>query len=1021
MGALLDGQLVPGFSRAAGPLGLASATIYLPSRRAARALAATIADRMGTTAFLPRIRALGALEEDGLADIGLPEEDLAADQPPAIDPLRRRMILTRLILAWSQSVRHALVAVEPDGRREVAEHEAFLVATTAADAWHLAGELGTLLDELIIEDVPWARIEPMGTEAFDRYWAVTLDFLDIAVTQWPAILAGQGRVDPAALQARLIDAEIARLKRPGHHPGPVIVAGATGSNAATARLMAAIARLPQGAVVLPGLDQGLDDVGWEAIDGTGFQAGSAAGHPQAGFRRLLPALGVAREAVVALGAVPSSIQPRNRLVSEALRPADTTDTWQALAADPASLAAELALDGVAVIEAADEREEALALALALRETLEGPGTAILVTPDRTLARRVKEELTRWDIVIDDSGGELLGQTGAGALARLALEAARSDLAAVPVLALLNHPAVRLGRPRSEVGRLTRLIELAILRTTLPDGALLDPTGAVDRARKLVAGEHPPRALRGTPPERLDAAEALLEDLLAALEPLRRAARPLPDWVAAHDDTVTALTGTEAGATALGGPDGRALLDLFDALTEAADPAIGLDGLDYAALFDRIAAEVPVRGPERSHPRLKILGLIEARLLSADRILLGGLDETVWPPQVRTNAFLNRPMRATLGLTPPERRIGQTAHDFTMAMGQPEVIISRARKRGGAPTVPSRFLQRLAALTGDAWRTCQIRGERYLGLARALDRPRQFLTLPRPCPKPPVELRPTALSVTRVETLRRDPYAVYADRVLHLRPLDPIGTPVGPREWGTVFHGVLAGFTAAHPRGPLPAEAEAELLALTEAAFAPFMVDPGFRAFMAPRLAGWARGFVAWEQERRATIAGIAVEAEGKWDLTLRDGSAFTLTAHADRLETSRIGAVSIIDFKTGRVPSKREVQVGFAPQLTLEAALAAKGGFAVLGTEAHVAEAFYVGFGSDGTLAVTRLEWKDRSLPDVVEEHLTGLAALLSDFRRPEMGYLARPYPQFEARHSDYDHLSRVKEWSMVGGDGGEP
>ena len=1012
---------MPGFGREAGPLGLAGATIYLPSRRAARALAATIAGHVGTTSFLPRIRALGALEEDGLADLELLEGELLADQPAAIDPLERRMILTRLILAWSESVRHALVAVEPDGRREVAEHENFLVATTAADAWHLAGELAALLDELIIEDVPWTRIAPLGTDSFDRYWAVTLDFLNIAVTQWPAILTDRGRIDPAALQARLIDREIARLAHADHHPGPLIVAGATGSNAATARLMAAIAKLPQGAVVLPGLDQALDASGWEAIDGTGFDAGSAASHAQAGFRRLLPALGVTRGEVVALGVAPARLAPRNRLVSEALRPADTTDAWQALVADPAGLAAAAALDGVAVIEAADEREEAFALALALRETLEGPGTAILVTPDRTLARRVKEELARWDIVIDDSGGESLGQTPAGALARLALEAAQSDLAPVPVLALLNHPAVRLGRAREQVGRLTRLIEVALLRTTLPAGALLDPPSAMAAARALVAGPHPPRAVRHATPERLDDAEALLEDLLAALEPLRRPARPLPDWVAAHDEAVAALTATEAGDTALGGPNGRSLLTLFDALGEAADPAIGLDGAGYAALFDSIAAEAAVRGPERSHPRLKILGLIEARLLWADRILMGGLDETVWPPQVRTNAFLNRPMRATLGLTPPERRIGQTAHDFTIGMGHPEVIISRAAKRGGAPTVPSRFLQRLAALTGEAWEPCRARGTRYLDLARALDRPARTITLKRPNPKPPVELRPTKLSVTRVETLRRDPYAVYADRILRLHPLDPVGAPIGPRHWGTIFHDVLAATTLAHPAGPLPDDAEAVLLDRVAEAFAPLMDEPGFRAFMAPRVIGWARGFVAWERERRAGLASVAVEAEGAWDLTLRDGSAFTLTAHADRIETDRTGAVSIIDFKTGRVPTKREVQVGFAPQLTLEAALARKGGFPALGSEAHVGEAFYVGFGNDAALSVTRLEWKDRSLPDVVDEHLTGLAALLSDFRQPTMGYLARPYPQFEARHSDYDHLSRVKEWSAVGGDGSEP
>ncbi|MCW6506859.1 double-strand break repair protein AddB [Hyphomicrobiales bacterium BP6-180914] len=1018
----MDGRLVPGFSRDLGPLGMVDATIYLPTRRSARALAATIASRIGTAAFLPRIRALGALDDDnGLFDDLALGEGLQVEIPKAIEPLARRMILTRLILRWSESVRHALVSVGPDGRRETQEHEAFLVATTAADAWHLSGELAALLDELTIEDVSWAAMKPLGTEAFDRYWAVTLDFLAIAIEQWPAILGSLGLIDPAARQARLIEAETLRLQRPGARSGPVIVVGSTGSNRATSRLMAAIACLPQGAVVLPGLDQYLDEPSWASIDGTRFDPGSAAGHAQAAIRRLLPVLGVERTHVVGLGEVAPALAARGRFVSEALRPADSTDVWHALGPDPSGADLGSALAGISIVEAADEREEALALALALREALEGPGSATLVTPDRSLARRVREELIRWDIVIDDSGGEQLGQTSAGALARLAIEAACGDMDPVAVLALLAHPAVCLGRSRATVTRLSRLLEMAVLRTTLDAGALLDPSTLMAKTRARASDPHAPRWLQAMDEDTFGAIENLLEDLLALLEPLRRARQSLPAWIDAHEEAVVALAATESEASGLRGPDANALMTLFEELSEAADGAITLEGGSYAALYDRMVSEVPVRGPERSHPRLKILGLLEARLLSSDRVLLGGLDETVWPTQVSADAFLNRPMRAVLGLTPPERRIGQDAHDFTMALGQPEVIISRAAKRGGSPTVPSRFLQRMAAVAGAThWDRCRARGRIYLDMARALDRPAQAITLARPCPRPPVELRPTALSVTRIETLRRDPYAIYADRILRLSALDPVAAPLGPREWGTLFHKVLSDFTAACPGGRLPANAEATLLEQTRVAFAPLLGDPGFQAFMAPRIEGWAKAFFLWEEKRRGEIATIAVEEKGAIDLKLRDGSAFTLRANADRLETTKTGLVRIIDFKTGRVPSKKEVQVGFAPQLTLEAALAEQGGFAALGPGAKVEEALYVGFGSSADLALTRLEWKDRSLPDVVEDHLTGLVALLSDFRDPATGYLARPYPQFQARYSDYDHLSRVKEWAAQGSDPGE-
>ena len=152
------------------------------------------------------------------------------------------------------------------------------------------------------------------------------------------------------------------------------------------------------------------------------------------------------------------------------------------------------------------------------------------------------------------------------------------------------------------------------------------------------------------------------------------------------------------------------------------PELAFSGETYLAFFSRAASATALRMQKKTHPRLKILGLLEARLIDADLILLGGLDETIWPPEARSDAFLNRPMRATLGLSPPERKIGQTAHDFVMAMGAPRVILSRAHKRDGSPMVASRFIQRLAAVAGDAFADCRARGARYLELARALDRP-----------------------------------------------------------------------------------------------------------------------------------------------------------------------------------------------------------------------------------------------------------------------------------------------------------
>ena len=636
--ALLDGTLVPGFSRAAGPLGLAAATIFVPTQRAARALAAEIAARTGTTAtLLPRILPMGALDDPGggaLFEDGGFDDPLAPDLPAAIGEVARRMILTRMILAWSAAVRRAIVAVGPDGARILHPDEEILVATSPADAWGLAGDLAALNDELHVAGIDWRRIESLGTDAFDQYWRITLDFLDIAVTGWPAILAERGEADRAVRQMALVEAETARLAR-APPPGPVVVAGSTGANPVNARLVGAVARLPQGAVVLPGLDLDLDEAGWAAIGGE-----NASTHPQAEMKRLLAAIGLARTDVSPIGRVPPELTARGRFVNEALRPAETTDLWRTLVGRDGALDRGPALDGVTVIEAGDEREEALAIAVAMREALEGSGTAVLATPDRALGRRVREELARWSIEIDESGGEPLGTTPAGAFARLVVDCALSDLAPVEVLALLAHPLARFGRPRAEVARLARTLEIAILRGVLPPRALRDPAGLMARARALTGTRSAPDALRRLRPDDIADLTALMTEVVGGLAPLHEldGRTPLPDWIEAHAAVLDAITVDPDGRSVLTGIDGNVLRGLFDALAEAPQPDIVVDCPGYGALFDRWAAETPVRGPDRSHPRVKILGLIEARLLDADLLVLGGLDETIWPPRPAPTRF-----------------------------------------------------------------------------------------------------------------------------------------------------------------------------------------------------------------------------------------------------------------------------------------------------------------------------------------------------------------------------------------------
>ena len=1027
--ALLEGRIVKGFSRDLGPLEMAEATIYVPTRRAARALADEFFRAIDRPSMLlPRILPLGALEEtetsllfDDAGLAGAREPGL----PQAMGEIARRMELAGLILEWARALSHAIVSVSAQGKYEFDTHEFFLVATTPADAWHLSGDLANLIDELIIEDVAWKTLDPLVLPEFDCYWRITLDFLNIAIEGWPRILAERNLVDKARRQVALIEVQSRRLQD-GTLNGPVIAIGSTGTNRATARLLGAIARAPQGAVVLPGLDLDLDDRAWAMITGDPDQKIEASfTHPQAALARLLGLLQVKREAVASLGEAAQNLAARGRFVSEALRPAESTDEWIAYRGSVDADELDGALQGVGLIEAADEREEALALAIAMRHVLETPcKTAALVTPDRNLARRVRAELLRWGVDAEDSAGESLDTSPIGTLARLAIACAASKMAAPDLAALLTHPLLRLGLSGEEIARRAALLEIGLLRSACAAGCLSErivgePSALIVATRDDANGPfaHPAK-------QRISAEEwASLEDLLsrvgAQFGPLLnlRGNHTLDRWVAAHRDTVEAIAGSEDDG--LESEHREALDALFEELMHNAPGRMIFDAESYGLFFAAVAREIILRGAKQAHPRLQILGLLEARLIDVDVILLGGLDETVWPPQARTDAFLNRPMRAALGLTPPERKLGQTAHDFAQATGKGKVILSRSRKRDGAPVVASRFLQRMAALGGKEWEACRERGEYYLRLARAIDQSAS-VTPPskRPLPRPPVELRPKRLSVTHIETLRRDPYALYAEKILDLKEFDPLGGPSGASEFGSAIHAALERFVDGHPAGPLPPDAREKLRALFREVLVAQLQDADFAALKWPRLERTIDFFLGFEARRRDKIKAIKTELKGKLGIPLVDGSIFTLTARADRVELNRDGTVMLVDYKTGTPPGMNEILVGFAPQLTLEAAMAVRGAFN-LGWNFESVEALYLKLGGarGGEERPLDFSKSKANFIDVADDHYRALKDLLNQFRDPATPYPPRPFPKFAKRYNTYDHLARVKEWSL----GGEP
>ncbi len=997
--ALRAGKLVPGFPAGGDPLALARATLYLPTRRACRLARDVFLDALdGNAAILPRIIALGDLDEDEIAFAEAATGALAGAAlalPDALSGLARAMPLAALILRWAQTIAPRDAGQAP------------LVANNPATALALARDLARLMDDMTTRQVSWDRLDALVPAEFDEYWKVTLGFLQFIRTHWPAYLKEQDRMEPAARRDALIASETARLATSTE---PVIAAGSTGSMPATATLLTAIAQLRHGAVVLPGLDTDLDEATWRTIAG---DTENGHNHPQSAMAALLARLGLARADVRPLAL--SAAHGREPLVSEALRPAAASALWQRRLSE-ASFAthADAAMQSVALIEAANAEEEALAIAVALRETLDDPAkTAALVTPDVALGRRVMAALARWNVPVDDSRGLSLADTAEGIFARLVVDVALGGVAPVPLLALLKHPAA----PFEAAG--VAALERAVLRGPRPRHGTAGLAAALKSFRAEAAKARAGKAssLHRTDPRRtltdaeLDAAAALVAQLQDALAPLENMPR--------GPQTFAAIAARHAQAVAALGALTPALAEAFDAIAQAG--AVQLAGSDYAELFHAAIADSKIYAPEAG-ARVRIFGLLEARLQSVDRLVLGGLVEGVWPPETRGDPWLSRPMRHELGLDLPERRIGLSAHDFAQALGAPDVVLSRAAKLGGAPTVPSRFVQRLAAVVGETrWDAALARGARYTALARQIDDAGPAAPATRPAPAPPLEARPCRLSVTEIEDLLRDPYTIYAKHVLKLPPLEEIDAAPGAAERGTVIHDAIGEFGKAYP-DKLPGNPAQALTEIGRELFRPLSEFPEARAFWWPRFVRIAEWFAGFEAARRANAPKLAVEIGGRIPIPFGKDT-FTLTVRADRIECLADGRYAILDYKTGTPPSDKQVRAGLSPQLTLEAAILRNGGFDDIPRGASVKELVYVrlrGGAEAGVQQPVKLE--DRTADQHADHALAELTKVLAKFADVKNPYYSLLHPMWSTHYGTYDHLARVQEWSLTGGakdDGG--
>lgn len=1010
--ALCEGELVPDFSYGGDPLSLAKVTIFVPTRRAARELRSAFLDHLGAqSALLPVIKQLGEFDEDEALFSG--HADALLSLAPPIDSLHRQLLLGGLIADWNKHLTEAL--------RNLYPNEDILTPASTADAFWMAQALAELLDQLQTEDLGFDAIDKAAADLdLPGWWNVTHAFLQIIASEWPQKLKEMRRIDPAVHRNMMLRGEAARLT--ARQPtDPVIVAGSTGTIPATSDLITAISKLPAGAVILPGYDLAMSSETKATLEDADDLA-SAIGHPQYGMHHLVLKMG-AQGLVSKIGTnSAAALAERQKWIGAALEPAPRTATWLATREN----LSDSAFNNVEILIADNEREEAAAIAAALRAAIDDPSvSAALITPHRTLARRVVSELARYGIEADDSGGRAFDTTSQGALLGFAFQCVFDAGDPAELLALLKNPLVRLGMESDDYQASVARLEQMVLRGGI---GRFDCTNFVVFARTQIdarrkEGTYQPAWLRKLDEQQRAEAEA---NVLAFAARIEAAFGPLCALYESGEDvslevilaaTIETVESLAKDDTAnhqqlYAGEAGTMLRKLLTSFF-GSELDIKFAPDQWPEIMRAVTSPLSVKPVTNGHPRVAIWGTLEARLQTVDFLVMGGLNETVWPQQTSNDPFLTRGMKIRMKMQPPERRIGLSAHDFYMGMGQKRVLLTRSARMDNAPAVASRWLQRLETLAGESTvQELRARGQFYVDISQKLEKTKDVDLEDRPEPKPPVDARPTHFSVTEIERLRRDPYAIYAKRVLGLQPLEELVREPDPATRGTLFHAILEESTKANIDYTKP-DAPDKLRGIADHIFAEFALPADIEVLWRTRFDAAISAIAEWEKTRDEQ--GVKRHAELKSKKLPVDITGVTLRGVADRLDLNLDGSVDIIDFKTGGVPSVEQVHSMLAPQMPLEAALLKRGAFERL-NKAEAAALLYVTLGARGDVKLTDVRGsnsKRKEADDLAEKAWEKLVQLLGFFVDERKGYISRAIPAKQHDYSgEYDHLARVLEWS---------
>ena len=1025
------------------PLELADILIFLPTRRSVQALRdAFLRQANGKPLILPSISTIADNDEDIIAfyesmppisqATGLGDNIMASNFVkilPAIDAQKRLLILTKLIYQSGGVDGHI----------------------TPPSAMEMARALAAFLDMMQIEEVELSRLENICPDDHSNHWQIILQFLYILKDHWQDILSAEREMDIVAHRNIMLTKQadiLCALSEQGQLKGDIIIAGSTGSQSATANFIKRILSLPEGKVILPALDNYANDENWQII-------GTDPCHPQYGLYHLLDYLNISRQQVnlwqgngVKNTSFNNHFSPRFKLLSHMMQSSKATDAWPKIN-DDLRQEFSAALKNVRRYDCPSEDIEARLIAFLMRKNLQDSEdrTIALVTPSRQLANKVIAEAKRWDISIDSSQGELLMHHSIVSFFKLITDVATSQWRPIKLLSLLKNPFSAAGLKTEECRKMVRLLETTLLRGTRPDKGIAGLRIGLTNIEREIKD----KKRRGPPlsAEKIEKLKNFLTILDGALSPLCHLSadtkKPFKEFLHLHIETAENLAHTinDDGDIILGKDilwrheSGQALSSILSAYLSQNEYLENLSLSDYAGIFVKILEGAVLRKKYGTHPRIFIWGLLEARLQRADIMILGGLDEDIWPPSSPIDPWMSPLMRKQLGLPSNDRRIGLSAHDFTQALSGDEVILTRSLKRnGGSPTLPSRWLSRMQAFIEYHKIDCDLSltssnssdSKKYIDniftILEALDyRKNLYLPIKKPEYCPPLTLRPTRLAITKIEKWLQDPYAIYAEKILRLYKLKDIEEQTDHALKGILFHQIIEEYIASDCRKNEKNinNRLTHFFDIANEVMRPYGYNILFTAIVWPRLQRMGEWFVIQDAEIQQNAIKTISEQQGEITIHAKGGD-FSIYGYIDRIDIYNDDSVSIVDYKTGAPPRKKSIIEGKEPQLPIEAWMMTDGhildkNHAVKEIAIwHISGKYGENGGGEingGIIKPVLKNDKKNELDEAIENTQKIVMELIDIFQDESTAYISHPNPanKIDDRYNDYKYLERISEW----------